>query len=100
MIKILAMLIVIILLNIPTALAETGSEFSDDDLPPFFSWRNIGGIDFTTSIKNQAPAPTCEAYAFISALETIVQYQVGYPFGCDLSETHLFFVLEGLATEV
>lgn len=95
MIKILVMLIVTILLNIPTALAETESEFSDDDLPPFFSWRNIGGIDFTTSIKNQAPAPTCEAYAFISALETIVQYQVGYPFGCDLSETHLFFYSGG-----
>ena len=52
MIKILVILIVTILLNIPTALAETESEFSDDDLPPFFSWRNIGGVDFTTSIKN------------------------------------------------
>jgi len=60
-------------------------------LPPAFSWRNINGTDFTTSIKNQAPAPTCEAYALVAALDTIVQYKVGYPFDCDLSEAHLFF---------
>jgi hypothetical protein len=60
-------------------------------LPPSFSWRNINGTDFTTSIKNQAPAPTCEAYALVAALDTIVQYNVGYPFDCDLSEAHLFF---------
>ena len=89
------MLIVTILLNIPTALAETGIESSDDDSPPFFSWRNVGGIDFTKSIKNQAPAPNCEAYAFISVLETIVQYKFGYSFGCDLSEAHLFFYSGG-----
>ena len=100
MIKILVMLIVTILLNIPSALAETESEFLDDDLPSFFSWRNIGEIDFTTPINNQTPTPTCEAYAFISALEPIVRYQVGYPLGCGLSEKLLFFILKGLTTGV
>jgi parallel beta-helix repeat protein len=61
------------------------------NLPTNFSWSNINGVDFTTSVKNQNPAPTCEAYALCVSLETIAQYQIGYPFGCDLSEAHLFF---------
>ena len=64
-------------------------------LPSAFSWTNINGTDFTTSIKNQAPAPTCEAYALVAALDTLVQYKVGYPFDCDLSEAHLFFYSGG-----
>jgi len=65
------------------------------DLPSYFSWRDIDGVDFTPSIKNQNPAPTCEAYALCASLETLVQYKIGYPFGCDLSEAHLFFYSGG-----
>lgn len=64
-------------------------------IPSSFDWRNVNGVDFTTPIKNQAPSPTCEAYGLCAALETIVQYKVGYPFGCDLSEAHLFFYAGG-----
>jgi hypothetical protein len=64
---------------------------SFDELPSFFSWLDINGTDFSTSVKNQAPCPSCEAYALVSAIETLVQYEVGYPFDCDLSEMHLFF---------
>jgi parallel beta-helix repeat protein len=64
---------------------------SNLNLPSTFSWNNINGIDFTTSVKNQNPAPTCEAYALCASLETIAQYQIGHPFECDLSEAHLFF---------
>ena len=60
-------------------------------LPSTFSWNDIDGIDFTPSVKNQNPAPTCETYALCASLETIAQYQAGYPYGCDLSEAHLFF---------
>ncbi len=66
-----------------------------DELPPSFSWRDINGVDFTTPIRNQEPCPSCEAYALIAAVETLVQYKVGYPFGCDLSEMHLFFCSGG-----
>lgn len=66
-----------------------------NDLPPYFSWRDINGIDYTTPAKNQEPCPSCEAYALVSALETLVQHKVGYPFGCDLSEAHLFFCSGG-----
>jgi hypothetical protein len=66
-----------------------------NDLPPYFSWRDIDGIDYTTPVKNQEPCPSCEAYALVAAVETLVQYEVGYPFGCDLSEAHLFFCSGG-----
>jgi len=45
-------------------------------LPSFFSWQDIDGIDYTTPIKDQSPAPTCEAYGLVASLETIMQYQM------------------------
>ena len=41
-----------------------------------FSWRDINGTDYTTPIKDQSPAPTCEAFAFCAALETEMQYKL------------------------
>lgn len=65
------------------------------DLPPRFCWRDIDGIDYTTPVKNQEPAPTCEAYALCACLETIMQYRSGELFNPDLSEAHLFFYAGG-----
>jgi parallel beta-helix repeat protein len=62
-----------------------------DTLPSSFDWRDINGTDFTTDIRNQAPYPSCETFAILAAVETMVQIEVGYPFSCDLSEAHLFF---------
>ncbi len=61
------------------------------NLPSSYHWNNVDGIDYTTEVKNQNPAPTCEAYALCVSLETKAQYQIGYPYDCDLSEAHLFF---------
>lgn len=61
------------------------------DLPSSFSWRDIDGVDFTTPIRSQIPYASCETFAFVAAVETMVQIKVGYPFGCDLSEAHLYF---------
>jgi len=93
--KIIAISLLFILTNISFVAAETDNNINNCDLPPVFSWRDIDGIDFTTSVKDQRPAPTCEAYALVAALETLVQYQVGFPFDCDLSELHLFFYSGG-----
>ena len=68
---------------------ESSPEVSD--LPDCFSWRDINGTDYTTSVKTQGMCPSCEAYGLVASLETIIQYQVGYTFDCDLSEAHLFF---------
>jgi hypothetical protein len=69
---------------------------NSDDLPTYFSWRDIDGVDYTTPVKNHLPAFTCETYALIPVLETLVQYEIGYPFGCDLSAVHLFFYSGGV----
>jgi parallel beta-helix repeat protein len=66
-----------------------------DSLPSSFSWRDIDGIDFTTPIRDQSPFPSCETFAITAAIETMVQYQVGFPFNCDLSEAHLYFYSGG-----
>ncbi len=68
---------------------------SISSLPEKFSWRDINGTDFTTPIKNQEPAPTCEAYALVAALEVIMQYQADSLFEPDLSEMHLYFYAGG-----
>jgi len=77
--------------NTPKLPNDNKNTKQSDNLPSTFSWNNINGIDYTTRIKNQHPAPTCEAYALCAAIETLVQYQIGNPFDCDLSETHLYF---------
>ncbi len=87
----LSLFVIFLLLNIPPSTAKTGKINQENTLPSSFSWQDINGTDYTTSIKDQEPAPTCETYALCAALETLVQYKVGYPFECDLSEIHLFF---------
>lgn len=69
--------------------------FDTSDLPSYFSWRDIDGVDFTTAIRHQTPFHSCETFAIVAAVEAMVQYEVGYPFGCDLSEAHLFFCSGG-----
>jgi hypothetical protein len=65
------------------------------DLPASFSWKNIEGVNYVTDIKDQSPAPTCEAYGFCAILETMMQYQLGEIYNPDLSETHLYFYAGG-----
>jgi hypothetical protein len=64
-------------------------------LPQIFSWQNIDGIDYTTPIKDQSPAPTCEAYALVASMETLMQYHTGELYEPDLSECHLYFYAGG-----
>ena len=73
----------------PVSSDETGV------LPDSFSWRDINGVDYTTLVKNQSPAPTCEAYGLCAALETLMQYELGKIYNPDLSETHLYFYAGG-----
>ena len=64
----MAILVVFILLTISPVIVEPKGTLSSTDVPPYFSWRDINGTDFTTPIKNQAPAPTCEAYALVASV--------------------------------
>ncbi|EMR74059.1 parallel beta-helix repeat (two copies) [Thermoplasmatales archaeon SCGC AB-539-N05] len=74
--------------NIDKQIIDTG------DLPSYFSWRDRDGVDFVTPIRNQVPYSSCETFAIVAAIETIIQYKVGIPFNCDLSEAHLWFNCE------
>jgi parallel beta-helix repeat protein len=82
---------------IASSLNSQGRHDAEETLviPSSFSWRDINGVDFTTPIRNQAPYPSCESFALVAAVETMIQYQVGFPFNCDLSEAHLFFFSGG-----
>ena len=68
---------------------------NNEGLPTSFTWQNIEGVDYSTPVKNQAPAPTCETYALCASLETLMQYQMQELYNPDLSETHLYFYAGG-----
>ena len=74
------MLLVIILVIVGNIIPVTGETVnnlnSPSGLPKFFSWRDINGTDFTTSVKTQGLCPSCEAYGLVAALETIIQYKL------------------------
>jgi C1A family cysteine protease len=55
-----------------------------------FDWRNVGGQDFTTPVKNQGSAGTCWAFAAVGALEAKFDIHSGNPgLNLNLSEQHL-----------
>ncbi len=93
--KTMTIVIAVLLLTTIATSIEKAKKIETTDLPSYFSWRNINGIDYTTPIKNQAPAPTCEAYALCASLETLMQYQMGELYNPNLSETHLYFYAGG-----
>jgi parallel beta-helix repeat protein len=90
---------ILCLQNISIALSTTIEKSKENQklvstsskLPDYFSWNDINGVDFTTPVRMQQPYSSCETFAFVAALEVMVQWKVGYPFGCDLSEAHLYF---------
>jgi len=94
--KITILCIVLMLLpiiSVSTLQTSTAQEMLT--LPSSFSWQDINGTDYTTPIKDQSPAPTCEAYGLCAALETNMQYQLKELYDPELSENHLYFYAGG-----
>ncbi|MCU0851050.1 MAG: hypothetical protein MUC80_07275 [Candidatus Thermoplasmatota archaeon] len=92
-----AVLLIVPLISVNAS--NTSSQEQSGVLPASFNWRNINGTDYVTPIKDQSPAPTCEAYAICTALETKMQYQLKELYNPDLSENHLFFYAGGSIAE-
>lgn len=64
------------------------------NLPPFFSWRDIDGVDWTTTPKDQGNCGSCWDFAAIGALESIMQIREGCPgLNLDLSEQYVLSCL-------
>lgn len=64
------------------------------DLPAYFSWRDVDGIDWTTPAKDQGDCGSCWDFAAIGALESIIQIREGRPdLRLDLSEQYVLSCL-------
>lgn len=89
--KLITVITILILFG---SISVTSNEVTNDKidvLPAYFNYRDIDGIDYTTPVKDQSPAPTCEGYALCAALEIIMQYEAGELYEPDLSDCHLYF---------
>ncbi len=66
---------------------------SSSSIPTSFDWRETDGINWVTSVKNQASCGSCVAFGTLSALEAVLQIELGGQLEneYDLSEAHLFF---------
>lgn len=65
--------------------------------PPSWDWRNIGGVNWTTPIRDQGQCGSCVAFGALGALEPLVRIDVGSPtLPINLSEQHLFSCGGGL----
>jgi len=96
---IIAIVFLLITIPITTGIQNISSQkdtnLQNESLLDSFSYRDIDGVDYTTPIKNQAPAPTCETYGLCASLETIMQYKLQELYEPDLSECHLYFYAGG-----
>ena len=64
------------------------------DLPPYFSWRDMNGTDWTTPAKDQGSCGSCWDFAALGALESIIQIREGCPaLRLDLSEQYVLSCL-------
>ncbi len=65
--------------------------FTADSLPAQFDWRDYGGYDWTTPIKDQVGCGSCVAFAVVGAFEGDIKVNFNAPqLNIDLSEQYLF----------
>ena len=75
--------------NVATAKLEV---YSISAIPASIDWRNQGGKNFVTPIRNQGGCGSCVAFGSIANLESTYQVIKNNPTsGIDLSEAQLFF---------
>lgn len=81
-------------LTVDETVAQSPKPVIASDLPPSFSWRDVGAVDWTTSVKDQGSCGSCWDFAAIGALESIIQIREGCPgLNLDLSEQYVLSCL-------
>ena len=63
----------------------------NESLPDHFSWQDVDGVNWVTPVQNQQSCGSCVAFGTISALESVIQIELGNKLNIDLSEAHLFY---------
>jgi C1A family cysteine protease len=62
------------------------------DFPDVWDWRDVGGRDWTTPIRDQGACGACVAFGVLGAVEVMAKRSGGDPDrDVDYSEAHLFF---------
>jgi len=75
---------------------EPGSQESSDPppidgYPAAIDWRDVGGHNWITPIRNQASCGSCVAFGSLATVESLARIEQGQPsLNIDLSEMHLF----------
>ena len=61
--------------------------------PASFDWRNVGGQNYVTSIKDQGGCGSCVAFGVTAAVESKIKIVRGSGYPVDLSEAQLFYCI-------
>jgi C1A family cysteine protease len=61
--------------------------------PAQIDWRNKGGQNFVSPIKNQGSCGSCVAFGAVAAVESKIKILRGANYAVDLSEAHLFYCI-------
>ncbi|OGY51220.1 MAG: hypothetical protein A3J65_02725 [Candidatus Buchananbacteria bacterium RIFCSPHIGHO2_02_FULL_45_11b] len=71
-----------------TEKSTKSAKTSDSDIivPDSWDWRNVHGENWMTSVKDQGPAGTCQAFAFMGGMEAQINLYYNNRVNIDLSE--------------
>jgi hypothetical protein len=77
--------------KLSTSLVSTQiKDIKNSNLPPYWNWKDLNGVDWTTPAKNQGRCPSCVFFCMVGALESIIKIREKCPdFNPDLSEQYI-----------
>lgn len=75
-------------------------DFSNEDFPDYFNWRDYEGKDWTTPVKNQGKCTSCGVIASVGSLESVIKIREGCAdMNPDLSAQYVLSCLPAAANE-
>jgi C1A family cysteine protease len=76
------------------AKASVRAQIATVGAPASIDWRNMGGQNYITSVKDQGGCGSCVSFGTLATFEGSIRVRRGEPnFAIDLSEAHLFYCL-------